>query len=133
MAVQVSLAANGVTGVTGLTSAQITSANDGQNLAINTALIATGTTSFTVNLPLPGIGEDFEGSVIIIKTQLPTRDTSVTPPTGNTLTIGRETVGANQVRIDGTNADYVLDTRNQVVSFYYINEAIGWMAGPAIL
>lgn len=125
MAIQVNLAAHGIAGVTGLTAAQITSANNGQNLAVNSVVAATGSANVNVNLPLPGTGENFAGQVIVVKNILD----AATPAL--TLTIAGETRGSDTVPIDSdTTLSYDIG-RLDAVSFYYINDTIGWMAGPA--
>ena len=132
MAVNVNIAASGVVGVTGLTPHVLTSANNGENLQVDAVYAVTGTTRVTVNLPLPGTNEDFAGKVIILKTFLPT----VTPPldsTSNVLVISPETRGGVTARIDSSTTERVFNVVNQTVSFYYINDTIGWLAGPATL
>lgn len=126
MAIRVNLAAGGVVGVTGLHAGRIGIANNNTTIAQD-GVYAAGhgeTAAFTINLPTPGTDENFVGRVIIFKNFL---------PTGTELTIGRETRGGTQADIDGSASDYILDEQFQVISFYYIDNTIGWLAGPATL
>ena len=120
MAIQVNLATTGFVGVTALTAGELSSANNAQTVAVNTVYALTGDTDFSVSLPSPNATDEFEGSVIIFK-NLTTA--------GTTVIIGRQ----DSVLIDGQDADAETDVPGQVLSFYYINPTIGWLAGPAVL
>ncbi len=119
MGVLVQLATSGVVGVTGLTSGQLNSSNDGDTVAVNTVYALTGTDGFTILLPEPGVNEDFSGMVIYFKNLMDdvgmgaTNRVDINP--GNTPVDG-----------DSTLVPFTI-TRNEPFSFWYINETVGWI------
>lgn len=123
MSVKINLAANGFVGVTDLNAGQLVPDVVARTININYvyALLSNADDDdYTINLPAPGANDEFAGSVIIFK-NLTSDDT--------TVTIGRQ----DGINIDGLAEDVITNVVGQVLSFYYINEDIGWMAGPAVL
>ncbi len=123
MSVKINLAANGFVGVTDLNAGQLVPDIVARTININYvyALLSNeDDDDYTINLPAPGANDEFAGSVIIFK-NLTSDDT--------TVTIGRQ----DGINIDGLAEDVITNVVGQVLSFYYINEDIGWLAGPAVL
>lgn len=119
MSVRVNVASSGYLGPVNL-GAAVTPANGvTKDLERNMVVAIQGTTATTLNLPAPpsGMEADWAGSVIIVKKLDPVMIT----------------ISAANANIDGAANNMELDSDNQVVSFYYINTAIGWLAGPATI
>ena len=121
MALDINLAQSGFVGVIGLTAGELSSLNDNQVIAVNSVYALTGDTDFSIELPEPNDTDVWEGSVVIFKHLA---------DTGVTITFTRQ----NDIRIDGVIPDVeaFTDIPGEVISFYYINERIGWLAGPAV-
>ena len=119
MGLRVNLATSGVVGVTGLTAGELSLANDGETLAINTVYALTGLEGFSVNLPTPGPGQDLSGSVIYFK--------NLMDDTGGGVT-NRATFLSGALNVDGVAGfDPFTELRLQTFSVFYINDAIGWL------
>ena len=121
MALDINLAQSGFVGVIGLTAGELSSLNDNQVIAVNSVYALTGDTDFSIELPEPNATDVWEGSVVIFKHLA---------DAGVTITFTRQ----NDLRIDGVIPDVeaFTDIPGEVISFYYINERIGWLAGPAV-
>ena len=127
MAIEVNLATAGFVGVTNLTAGEISGSIG--TVAENTVYAITGNADLRVDLPFPSDNNPLEGNVVIFKNLTTAIDPDAIPVVFPTVTIGRQ----NGVLIDGGTNDVETNTPGQVFSFYYINETIGWLAGPAVL
>ena len=120
MGVRVSLPFSGVVGVTGLGASTLNRGNDNDNtLAINHVYALTGLDGINLNLPLPGLNENFAGSVIYVKNLQDDIGMGATNTT---------TFFANGNNVDGVAGfDPFTNTRNETFSFFYVNDEIGWL------
>lgn len=120
MGVRVSLPFSGVVGVTGLGASTLNRGNDNDTtLARNHVYALTGLDGINVNLPLPGLNEDFSGSVIYVKNL---QDDIGGGNTNATMFL------ANGNNVDGIALnDTVTSTRLETFSFFYVNRDIGWL------
>lgn len=126
MAVKVNIASSGIVGVNGLTSAETTQAST--QVPRNSVVALTGSAAYTLNLPVPQVGDDFEGSVIYVKNLVDFDPASPLDGDGNPTRTFQVDFEPGIVPIE-SDPDFVpfTFTRNQTFSFFYINPTIGWL------